>query len=207
MNYLAFRSHFVAQGLVSVHAVRQVFPAFDTRRLVEWQARGHLQRVTNGWYLFTETTVDEALLWFAANRIYQPAYLSLETALSYHGLIPEGVYTLTSVGTRKTTVFRTPIGTFRYQRLLPRLYFGYEVLRPMGNRPVLMAGLEKAILDYCYLNPRLTTAADFAALRLNTDVLQAKLDLARLADYQTLFAHQRLNQRVRALLSLLPAHV
>ena len=40
----------------------------------------------------------------------------------------------------------------------------------------------------------------------NTDVLRDKLNLARLADYQTLFAHQRLNQRVAALLSLLPVH-
>jgi hypothetical protein len=80
--------------------------------------------------------VDEALLWFTATRVYQPAYLSLETVLSYHGLIPEGVYTLTCVSPRKTQEYYTPIGTFCYKRLLPRLYFGYEVLRPVGNRPI-----------------------------------------------------------------------
>ncbi len=206
MNYLAVRSRFAAQGLVSSHELRQAFPDFDKRRLVEWQARGYLQRIVNRWYRFTETPVDEALLWFTANRIYQPAYLSLETAFSYHGLIPEGVYTLTSVSPRKTQEYHTPIGTFRYQHLLPRLYFGYEVLRPSGNRPVLMADLEKALLDYCYLHPELRTPDDFAGLRLNTDVLSDKLNPARLADYQTLFAHQRLNQRIEALLSLLPVH-
>lgn len=204
MNYLTVRSRFATQGLISSHELRQAFPAFDKRRLVEWQARGYLQRIVNGWYRFTEMPVDEALLWFTATRIYQPAYLSLETALSYHGLIPEGVYTLTCVSPRKTQEYHTPIGTFRYQRLLPRLYFGYEVLRPAGNRPVLMADLEKALLDYCYLHPELRTADDFASLRFNTDLLRDKLDLARLADYQVLFAHQRLNQRVEALLSLLP---
>jgi hypothetical protein len=114
------------------------------------------------------------------------------------------VYTLTSVSPRKTQEFHTPLGTFRYQHLLPRLYFGYEVLRPTGNRPVLMADLEKALLDYCYLNPHVCTADDFAGLRLNTDVLGDKINRRRLADYQALFAHQRLNQRVRALLSLVP---
>jgi predicted transcriptional regulator of viral defense system len=150
--------------------------------------------------------VDEALLWFTATRIYQPAYLSLETALSYHGLIPEGVYALTCVSPRKTQEYQTPIGTFRYPHLLPRLYFSYEVLRPAGHRPILMADLEKTLLDYCYLHPELRTADDFASLRFNTDVLRDKLNLVRLADYQTLFAHQRLNQRVEALFSLLPAH-
>jgi hypothetical protein len=66
------------------------------------------------------------LLWFTDNRIYHPAYLSLETALSYHGLIPKGVYTLTCVSLLKTQEYHTPIGTFCYQLLLPRLYFGYD---------------------------------------------------------------------------------
>lgn len=206
MNYLAVRSRFASLGLVSSHEMRQICPDFDKRRLVEWQARRYLQRIVNCWYRFIETPVDEALLWFTANRIFQPAYLSLETAFSYHGLIPEGVYTLTSVSPRKTQEYHTPIGTYRYQHLLPRRYFGYEVLRPAGNRPVLMADLEKALLDYCYLNPELHTTDDFAALRLNTDVLRARLNYARLADYQILFANQRLNQRIRVLLSLLPAH-
>ena len=203
MTYLTVRSLFATQGLLSSHELRKAFPGFDKRRLVEWQARGYLKRVINRWYRFTETPVDEALLWFTANRIYQPAYLSLETAFSYHGLIPEGVYTLTSVSSRKTQEYHTPIGTFRYQHLLPRLYFGYEVLRPTGTWPVLMADLEKALLDYCYLHPELRTVDDFAAMRLNTDVLRNKLNPARLADYQTLFAHQRLNQRIESLLSLL----
>ena len=86
---------------------------------------------------------------------------------------------------------------------MPRLYFGYQVLRPTGGWPVLMADPEKALLDYCDPHPGLRTAADFIALRLTTDVLRDQLNFARLADYQTLFAHQRLNQRIRALLSLL----
>ena len=40
-----------------------------------------------------------------ANKIYSPSYISLETALSYYGLIPESVYALTSVSTRKTISF------------------------------------------------------------------------------------------------------
>ena len=206
MNYLATRARFAAQGLFSTHELRKAFPDFDKRRLVEWQARGHLQRVINRWYHLTETAVDEVQLWFIANRIYQPAYLSLETALSYHGVIPESVHTFTSISPRKTQSFDTPLGTFRYRHLQPRLYFGYEVLRPAGTLPVLMADLEKTLLDYCYLNPQLRTASDFASLRLNTSLLRENLNLTKLTDYQTLFAYPRLNERVQALLSLLPTH-
>lgn len=205
MNYLALRTQFAWQGVVSVAEILRAFPHFDRRRLVEWQQRGYVQRVVNRWYHFTEVPVEEHLLWWTANRIYQPAYLSLETALSYHGLIPEGVYSLTSVTTRKTQIYTTPLGHFSYQQLKPALYFGYEVLRPAG-RPILMANMEKALLDYCYLHPHLTTAADFEALRLNADVLLARLDRRRLATYQALFHHTRLNQRIRVLLATVATH-
>lgn len=54
---------------------------------------------------------------------------------------------------------------------------------PVGgasNKPVLMACLEKAILDYCYLYPHLTTVDDFATLQLNATLLREHLDYNRL---------------------------
>ncbi len=125
MNYVSFRQQFFPQGLFSVQEVLKLFPSFDTRRLVEWQQKGYIQRVTNRWYLFRETPVNENLLGWVANRIYQPAYLSLETVLSIYNLIPEGVYVMTSVSTRKTQAFHTSLATFTYQQLKPACYFGY----------------------------------------------------------------------------------
>lgn len=49
-----------------------------------------------------------------ANRIYQLSYLSLETALSFYSVIPEGVYALTSVSSRKTQTMHTPVASFIY---------------------------------------------------------------------------------------------
>jgi hypothetical protein len=92
VNYLTVRSRFATQGLISSHGLRRAFPDFDKRRLAEQQAPGYLQRIVNRWYRFTKMPVDEVLLWFTATRIYQPAYLSRETALSYHVLIPEGIH-------------------------------------------------------------------------------------------------------------------
>lgn len=205
MDYLTFQTYFAAQALVSLPEIRYVFPGFDPRRLVEWQRRGYLRRLVNGWYYFTQVPVTEHLLWWAAGRLYQPAYLSLETAFSHYGLIPEGVYTLTSVSTRKTQAYATTLGNFSYSHLKPALYFGYEVLRP-AERPLLLATLEKALLDYCYLHPRLTSPADFQALRLHAEVLHTRLNHERLQAFQQLFGHARLDQRVRTLLHTYDYH-
>jgi predicted transcriptional regulator of viral defense system len=204
MNYTSFYQQFASQGLFSTQEIDKAFPNFDARRLVEWQQKGYIQRVINRWYVFQQTPRDQNLLGWVANRIYQPAYLSLETALAFYNLIPEGVYAMTSVATRKTQAFHTPIGSFTYQHLKPSCFFGYQVLRSLntGNsadHPVRMAYLEKALLDYCYLHPRLATVDDFAAMRLNATLLQSRLDYERLRSYLTLFNSKQLTQRINML--------
>ena len=202
MNYITIQQQFGDVGLFSTQEVHKRYPAFDDRRLVEWQQKNYIQRVANRWYLFLDTPLDEHLLWWTANRIYQPSYLSLETALSYYGLIPEGVYALTSITSRKTKILNTAVGSFTYRHLKPNRYFGYRVLRPTGSatdRPVLMAYLEKALLDYLYLNTHLNSIDDFAALRLNATLLRDQLDRQRLRTYLDLFGMRQLTRRVAVL--------
>lgn len=204
MNYLTIHQQFGHLGLFSTQDVLKFHPHFDARRLVEWQRKGYIQRVANRWYLFRDTTRDEQLLWWTANRIYQPSYLSLETALSFYGMIPEGVYAMTSVSSRKTQTFHTPLTSFTYRHLKPALYFGYQVVRsPMSNsgvdRPILLAHLEKALLDYCYLNPTVDTVAHFAAMRLNATLLRTQLDHSQLQTYLQLFQVKSLTKRITTL--------
>ncbi|MBO0937217.1 hypothetical protein J2I47_11720 [Fibrella sp. HMF5335] len=211
MNYHTFHTAFAHQRVVSTGEISKVFPRFDKRRLVEWQQKGYIQRVINQWYSFTDRPMQEAELRWVANRIYQPSYLSLTTALSFHNLIPEGVYAFTSVSTRKTQTYNTALGLFSYRQIKPALYFGYSILRSpwvtgQPGYPVLMADMEKALLDYCYLTPRLVAVADFAALRLNKQLLREHLDLNRLRDYLALFTQaiaysKPLNGQVDALLT------
>lgn len=111
---------------------------------------------------------------------------------------------MTSVATRKTQAFHTPIGSFTYQHLKPQCFFGYQVLRSLNtgdptDRPVRMAYLEKALLYYCYLHPKLITVDDFAAMRLNATLLRNNLDYERMRSYMTLFNTKQLTLRINAL--------
>lgn len=205
MSYLTFRNYMRQFLVFSIQDIKKAFPGFDTRRLVEWQQKGYLCKVINRWYAFTDVSEDgfseEYLAYWTANRIYAPSYLSLETALSHHGLIPEGVYTITSVSSRKTQTFNTPLGHFTYRRVKPALFFGYQIIDWQGF-PIRMADREKVILDYLYLNPHLRSSDDWEGLRLNADTLGA-LNRTRLYDYLTLFANRALEKRVDHLLNYL----
>lgn len=85
-----------------------------------------------------------------ANRLYQPSYLSLETALSFYGIIPEVVYSLTSITTRTSREFIALGQSFTYTRLKPEVFQGY-FLKTDGFGKFFIAEAEKALVDYLYL--------------------------------------------------------
>src|SRR5262245_11089731 len=84
---------------------------------------GAIIRVKKGIYIFGEKFArapfsHESL----ANMIYGPSYVSLEWACQRYGLIPERVYTVTSVTTKRSKNFNTPLGAFTYDHLHPEAY-------------------------------------------------------------------------------------
>jgi predicted transcriptional regulator of viral defense system len=140
--------------------------------LSEWQEKGYLKKIVKGHYVFTDQSLDEQRLYEIACRIYRPSYISLESAIAYHGLIPESVYAVTAVSTRRTNVFDTPVARFSYRTIKGSCFFGYTI----GPGRTRMASVEKTVLDYLYLNPSMNNADDFAAWRFNREAFLERLD-------------------------------
>lgn len=202
MNYTTFRDRLHNYRIFSVNDIRKSFADFDSRRLVEWQEKGYIRRVINRWYVFSDVTVDDQMKLWVANRIYQPSYVSLESALSYYNLIPEAVYTTTSLTSNKTASFDTAVGTYSYRHSKASLYFGYQVIE-WQRFPIKMAELEKTMLDYLYLNTHIKNEQDLDGIRLNVENLKEKLDVDRFKEYLTLFDNKALTKRSTLLLNYL----
>ena len=83
-----------------------------------------------------------------ANHLLGPSYVSIDSALSFHGLIPERVYSVTSMTTKASRDFDTPIGLFTYMNLpLPYYAFGINMVRLTSEQYAMIASPEKAICD------------------------------------------------------------
>lgn len=83
-----------------------------------------------------------------ANHILGPSYVSVETALAYHGLIPERVYEIASMTTQAPRKFNTALGTFTYTRLpLPYYAFGIRSEKLDDDQYAMVASPEKALCD------------------------------------------------------------
>ena len=86
-----------------------------------------------------------------ANLIYGPSYISFESALAFHGWIPEAVHSVSSVSLLRANTFETPVGFFDYVQIKQSpLYAG--VVRIVGENPsagsFMIAKPLKAVADY-----------------------------------------------------------
>ena len=119
-------------------------------------ANGEVIHIRRGMYCLAPKYQKKSVnLYALAHHIYGPSYISLESALSWHGWIPEAVYTLTSVSFGKSKEFDTPLGLFSYNRVPQKVFFaGIERLTDKTGDIFFMATPLKALSDYVYVNKK-----------------------------------------------------
>lgn len=205
MIYTEFRKALNAFPSFSTREIEKYFPDFDSRRLVEWQSKGYIKKLRNRHYYFTDQVIDESFLYSTANDLYNPSYVSLESAFSLYNFIPEGVFQITSCTTLKTNTFETPLGNFTYRHLKQSLYFGYRLQR-WKNHHYVIAEPEKAIIDYLYLHSDFVEVEDFESLRWNATEIKKRLNFDKLGRYELYINSPALSKRIQKLKTFLNAH-
>jgi predicted transcriptional regulator of viral defense system len=135
-------------------------------QLSRWVRSGRLIQLRKGAYLLPEHLQRaHAPAEQLANLLVRPSYVSLERALSIHGLIPEAVPNVQSVTTGRPTQIDTLAGSFTYRHVKRTWFFGYREMS-VGGGTALVASGEKALLDLVYFSPGEFTIERVAGLRL-----------------------------------------
>lgn len=199
MVFLALQEKLKDFIVFNLNDIRKIDAGFDLRRLSEWREKGYVKMIRRGHYAFAGLQMNESVLFLMANKIYAPSYVSLEMAMSHYSLIPESVYGITSVATRKTNHFQSDYGEFMYRHIKPQLMFGYALIGYQGQT-YKIAEVEKAILDYFYLNPHLSSEHDFDGLRFNADEFGRQANRNKLRSYLNAFGNKSLTKRVNKFL-------
>ncbi len=175
---------------------------FDRNNLTRWCRKGLLVKLRNQYYAFSDYRQMPDFSRYVANRMYAPSYISLHSALSFYGMIPEEVVQLTSVTTLKTARFENAFGSFHYQNVKTPLFFGYEIKTMHNGRGLMFATPEKALLDLLYLNPYYKSEQDMEELRIDEDFLHNDFNMSLMEDYLKRIGSKALEKRVRTLLKV-----
>jgi len=109
---------------------------------------GSLIRLRKGLFMpFSDNVGGISSLGAAANLLLGPSYVSLQTALSFYGMIPEQVFAVRSMTTRRGKLIPTPIGRFDY-RTVRKDYFSIGIRTAVRDSvSFLIASPEKAVCD------------------------------------------------------------
>lgn len=164
------------------------------RQLSRWVKGGQIVQLRRGLYaLAPPLRRREPHPFLIANALERGSYVSLQSALAFHGLIPEAVPTTTSVGPVRPGSFENPFGRFVFHHLRADLCQGYRRLEVAPGQWCRVAEPEKALVDLLYLVPGSDDRHALAELRLSD---LAELDFTRLRAFAAATARPKVERAV-----------
>lgn len=144
-------------SLLSTSTLRQVLGVEDERtffRVVADLVKNEvLVKIERDKYRVAGRTVESFEI---ANFLYEPSYVSLETALNYWGVLSQFPYEVTSVGTKKSLTKEIGGVLYSYAQMSPKYFGGFTKVDGF-----LIASAEKALFDLEYLASKGLKAVHF----------------------------------------------
>lgn len=138
--------------------------------LYRWANKGWIYSLKRGLYEMVYPKDFNIPDMYIANSLYNPSYVSLETALSNYSIIPEVAMAITSITTKPTRRFKNKHGLFIYHTVRPAAFCGYYVQK-QGGFDILIAEPEKALIDFLYFRTLRNKNFNLKDERLNKDIL------------------------------------
>ena len=191
LNWQKFERSLKAKRIL-LFSTNDICRLFGTTRIAatfllhRYSLKGYVIRIKRGLYVFPDAVPPEP---FIANAISLPSYVSLEFALSYHGVIPETVYEMTSITTKSTRRFHVLGKDYVYRSVRRKAFTGYATGQQQGFR-FSIADAEKAFVDAAFFRmyDELSPLSRFD---------KTKLDPKKVERYAYLFHNEKLVRLLR----------
>ena len=172
-------------------------------QLSRWKASGRILQLRRGLYVLAppyQKVIPHPFV--IANSLARPSYVSLQSALAHHGLIPEDAPVTVSVTRSRPARFSTPLGDFIFHHVRSGLLAGYKRLEVAPNQWAFVARPEKALCDLVYLTPGGDDPAFLQELRLQNLAL---IDAGEIRRQAAAYASPKLLRAAEGILSLAEA--
>lgn len=170
-------------------------------QLSRWLKQGKVTQLKRGLYTFSSHNTPTCSRHFLAGHMLHPSYVSLESALSFYGVIPEKVHSITSITTKKTQQHTNTFGLFTYRHIKQNCFSHYIALKDEFGYTFFMATAEKAIVDFLYYKLRKIASIETSLFEehyrfQNLD----QLDTLKLKSIAQTFQQKKLNTVIQQLI-------
>ena len=128
-------------------ALWQINPAHASTLLARLKHQNLLYALAHG--KWTLSTLKNTMVLPEYLTAPEPSYISLQSALHFHGMIEQIPDVIYAVSLARTKRYKTPLGTFSIHHVQPTFFFGFESI---DRENIKMATPEKALVDYFYFS-------------------------------------------------------
>lgn len=144
--------------------------------------------------------------------LYGPSYVSFETALRYHGLIPDVVQTVAAATCRRSRTFETILGRFDFIRVPVRMLMAGVRLETfeLDGRQVFghIASPARAMADLAYIHKKVAAQADIECMlaeswRIDLDEVADIVQPKDIEDSMATYRNTRVQRFLERLIDLL----
>jgi uncharacterized protein YifN (PemK superfamily) len=182
---------------IDYSTIVSVLPSYKSPKdkIAALEKSGEIIRLKKGLFvvapMFHHLPISKELI---ANHLYGPSYISLETALSIYGMIPERVYSIRSISAKRTKQLHTKLGLFDYV-YVSEAYYHIGLRQNIVNKKYayLIASPEKALCDLIVTTARLRLQSvkaiqiyleedlrlDFSLNDFDTEIVRQCIDAGR----------------------------
>lgn len=154
-------------------------------RLATLIKNGCLERLKPGFFLnkslLDQTSNKNAMLEYVGGVLKFPSYVSLEYALAQYGVIPDSIYVLTYITSKKTAEYHSINISYRYRNIQDTFYTDYEP-RQFEGKTYYFAKKWKALFDFLYLIP-LRTSRDYQNILFQSRIQWSAFTKEELAQF------------------------
>jgi len=159
------------------------------KALLRYTKAGILIRARKGIYFLSQDPPSEFEI---ANKLYQPSYISFESALSFYGIIPETIFEITSATPKITRNFVVNKLKFSYKKIKNNYFFGYRPEK-INKATVLIAEPEKSLLDFLYFVALKKRSFSYERINLK------KINRQKLIKYAKQFKNKKILELIKNL--------
>ncbi len=150
--------------------------------------RREIIQLKKGFYVaadfFNKNRGDISYLFYLANILRTPSYVSSWTALQYYNLTTESIYTITSITPKVTRTYKTKAGIFAYQSMKKELFSDFSLIKggsdsPVGRFDFFIASPAKALFDLLYFKTHQFRGVQFKDI--NKLIEEERIDIEEMA--------------------------
>lgn len=166
-------------SLFSINDAKKVFNIEKDNTLYKLlqrlEKKDIIKRIENGKYLFSFIEVSDFEI---ANFLTSPSYISLESALSFYGILSQFPYTITSITSKKSKRVIYEDKEYEFMHIRSKYLYGF-----FKKNNFLIASPEKALIDELYFIARKLRIISLEELDLTNINKKYLKDISKKYDY------------------------